>query len=201
MQEKFIAVNDTFVKLTKRIKKKSGVRIVSKTWVKDYEKACRKLQKAVRQNEQEYSELAASLEQEKEAAAIEKGELEKKLSLYKKIVIAMPLAVLVLSFSYVSLYNRAANPLPEPVAAKAEAPEPPAGPPAESVPPPAEASPAPAPPTPDGTVYTIQPGDTLSDIAFRFYGKGALWTVIYEANAEVLADPHLINEGIVIKIP
>lgn len=41
--------------------------------------------------------------------------------------------------------------------------------------------------------YVVQPGDTLSDIALRMYGNANLWTLIYEANRNVIgSNPNLI---------
>lgn len=203
MREKFKAVNDTFAQLTKRIKKKAGVKTVSKTWLNNYEKACRKLEKVLRQDELEQSERAAELAKEREAATAGRNELEKKLSLYKIFLIAMTLTILVLSYSYLSLSYQTSAPAPVPTIS---------APPEE---PAKSAVQADLPNTPDPslspndlvepasaeTTYTIQPGDTLSKIAFSFYGKGALWTRIYEANTDVLDSPDLINEGIILKIP
>ncbi len=51
------------------------------------------------------------------------------------------------------------------------------------------------------TRYTVQPGDTLSKIALRFYGQAQLWTRIFEANRDILTDPARIEVGQVLKIP
>ena len=53
----------------------------------------------------------------------------------------------------------------------------------------------------EGTVYRIQPGDRLWTIASRAYGSGKLWTLIYEANRDIIADPERIRVGQVINIP
>jgi nucleoid-associated protein YgaU len=63
----------------------------------------------------------------------------------------------------------------------------------QSVPPPE--------PPPDAETYTVQPGDSLSKIALRFYGKASLWPRIFEANRDVLDSPSLIRPGMVLKIP
>lgn len=53
-----------------------------------------------------------------------------------------------------------------------------------------------------GTLYTIQPGDTLFLIAQRFYGRGNLWHLIYEANRAVIGnDAQLIELGMILVIP
>ena len=51
--------------------------------------------------------------------------------------------------------------------------------------------------------YTIQPGDSLSLIAKEFYGSSTseYYMVIYEANADVLQSPDMINVGVVIVLP
>lgn len=61
-----------------------------------------------------------------------------------------------------------------------------------------ERSPAPAAPQ----TYTVVKGDCLWTIAKRFYGNGALYTVIYEANRSVVGgNPNLIYPGQVLTIP
>ena len=49
--------------------------------------------------------------------------------------------------------------------------------------------------------YTVRPGDTLSDIAKRLYGKSRRWTRIYRANQDRIDDPNLIFPGQVLIIP
>jgi nucleoid-associated protein YgaU len=52
------------------------------------------------------------------------------------------------------------------------------------------------PPMEDPTapnVYTVQDGDTLWDIAEYIYGDGAMWTVLWEVNADVLTDADARN--------
>lgn len=49
--------------------------------------------------------------------------------------------------------------------------------------------------------YTVVSGDTLSAIAQRAYGNGALWWAIYNANTATIANPHLIYPGQVLTIP
>jgi nucleoid-associated protein YgaU len=51
------------------------------------------------------------------------------------------------------------------------------------------------------TEYTIQPGDTLSQIASRFLGSASEWNQIYEANRDDLPDPENIPAGQTIRIP
>jgi LysM repeat protein len=49
--------------------------------------------------------------------------------------------------------------------------------------------------------YTVRPGDTLSEIAQRFYGKTADWTWIYNDNRSVIQNPNDIYAGEELKIP
>ncbi|HTX26041.1 MAG TPA: LysM peptidoglycan-binding domain-containing protein [Streptosporangiaceae bacterium] len=49
--------------------------------------------------------------------------------------------------------------------------------------------------------YTVEPGDTLSGIALRFYGKTADWTWIYDDNRSVVQNPDTIYAGEVLKVP
>jgi nucleoid-associated protein YgaU len=51
-----------------------------------------------------------------------------------------------------------------------------------------------------GASYTIVPGDTLSGIADRFYGRWWLWPLIMEANEGKISLSHLAP-GTVILIP
>ncbi len=50
-------------------------------------------------------------------------------------------------------------------------------------------------------VYEVKPGDTLSAIAQRFYGKASLYPKIFEANRDILSNPDLIKVGQKLKIP
>lgn len=62
----------------------------------------------------------------------------------------------------------------------------------------AETSPAPA----ASQTYTVVRGDCLWNIAKRFYGNGAKYTVIYNANKGVIGgNPNLIYPGQVLTIP
>ena len=51
------------------------------------------------------------------------------------------------------------------------------------------------------TVYTVEPGDTLSEIADRFYGDPAKFRIIFAANRNQLDDPDEIVPGQVLRIP
>jgi hypothetical protein len=60
--------------------------------------------------------------------------------------------------------------------------------------------PAPAA-APAGQKYTVQPGDSLSKIAKRFYGDANSYMKIFEANKSKLADPNKIQPGQELLIP
>ena len=61
-----------------------------------------------------------------------------------------------------------------------------------------ETSPAPT----ASRTYTVVRGDCLWNIAKRFYGNGAKYTVIYNANKDVVgANPNRIYPGQVLTIP
>ena len=62
---------------------------------------------------------------------------------------------------------------------------------------PAETSPEPK----QETTYTVQKGDCLWNIAKKFYGNGAKYTKIYEANKDKITNPNLIYAGQVLVIP
>lgn len=49
--------------------------------------------------------------------------------------------------------------------------------------------------------YTVKKGDCLWKIAKEFYGNGALYTKIYDANTKKIANPNLIYVGQVFVIP
>ena len=49
--------------------------------------------------------------------------------------------------------------------------------------------------------YTVKSGDTLWGIAKQFYGSGAKYTTIYNANKGKIKNPNLIYPGQVLKIP
>ena len=51
------------------------------------------------------------------------------------------------------------------------------------------------------TTYVVQPGDTLSALAQRFYGKASLYPKIFEANRDILSNPNLIKVGQKLRIP
>jgi LysM repeat protein len=49
--------------------------------------------------------------------------------------------------------------------------------------------------------YTVQPGDTLSSIAQRFYGNPGDWESLYQENENVVQNPNSIYPGEVLKVP
>lgn len=56
-------------------------------------------------------------------------------------------------------------------------------------------------PEPEGEIYEIQSGDTLSGIAKRHYGDAMQYMKIFEANKGVIEDPNKIYPGQKIRIP
>jgi nucleoid-associated protein YgaU len=49
--------------------------------------------------------------------------------------------------------------------------------------------------------YTVEKGDTLSQIAKEQLGNASAWKQIFEANRDVLDDPDRIFPGQVLKLP
>jgi nucleoid-associated protein YgaU len=47
----------------------------------------------------------------------------------------------------------------------------------------------------------VQPGNSLWRIARRVYGEGIRYTVIYQANRQMIRDPNLIYPGQVFEVP
>lgn len=60
--------------------------------------------------------------------------------------------------------------------------------------------PAPAE-VPAGQKYTVQPGDSLSKIAKRFYGDASAYMKIFDANTDQLDDPNKVQVGQELVIP
>lgn len=57
-------------------------------------------------------------------------------------------------------------------------------------------------PAASSQTYTVVSGDCLWNIAKRFYGNGAKYTIIYDANRDVVGgNPNLIYPGQVLTIP
>ena len=54
---------------------------------------------------------------------------------------------------------------------------------------------------PSGQNYTVKRGDCLWNIAKRFYGNGAKYTTIHNANRSKIRNPNLIYPGQVLWIP
>jgi len=52
-----------------------------------------------------------------------------------------------------------------------------------------------------GRVYTVQTGDSLMKIARDLYGDGNRWTVIFNANRDILERPNQLRVGQVLRIP
>jgi len=54
---------------------------------------------------------------------------------------------------------------------------------------------------PTAKTHTVQSGDTLWAIAAKYYGSGAQYTKIYQANTDKISNPNLIYVGQVLTIP
>ena len=67
----------------------------------------------------------------------------------------------------------------------------------EEVPPASEQT----PPDPGYDTYTVETGDCLWKIATMFYGSGAEYPRIFEANRDQIDDSNIIYTGQVLKIP
>jgi hypothetical protein len=50
-------------------------------------------------------------------------------------------------------------------------------------------------------VHVVQPGETLGGIARDLLGSYGDWRRIFDANGDVLSDPHLIRPGMTLRIP
>ncbi|MBR5318279.1 MAG: 5'-nucleotidase C-terminal domain-containing protein [Peptococcaceae bacterium] len=51
------------------------------------------------------------------------------------------------------------------------------------------------------TEYVVLPGDSLWKIAQTCYGSGSCWSILYEANADIIKNPALIYQGQKLRIP
>ena len=54
---------------------------------------------------------------------------------------------------------------------------------------------------PTNRTYTVQPGDTLSAIAERFYDNPADWPFLYHVNESEIANPNMIYVGEKLQVP
>jgi|1186.fasta_scaffold1074419_2 nucleoid-associated protein YgaU len=50
-------------------------------------------------------------------------------------------------------------------------------------------------------VYVVQPGDTLRKIAEHELGDPERWSELYEANDDLIDDPHTIHPGQIFVVP
>ena len=64
-----------------------------------------------------------------------------------------------------------------------------------------EPSAAAAKPPAGGRSHLVAQGETLYILAQRFYGNGAKWTVILEANRDILKNENAVRPGMTLKIP
>lgn len=60
---------------------------------------------------------------------------------------------------------------------------------------------SPAPTNDSVKTYTVVKGDTLWNIAKKFYGNGSKYTIIADANGDKIKNPNLIYPGQVLTIP
>lgn len=72
-------------------------------------------------------------------------------------------------------------------------------------PPPKRSEPSP-PQTQQPATYTkrthrVERGETLSELAVKYLGSSARYMEIYEANSDILANPHNLRPGMIIRIP
>jgi LysM repeat protein len=65
----------------------------------------------------------------------------------------------------------------------------------------AQSMPQPTPAKASMKTYTVQSGDTLSEIAKRELGSANKYMEIFNANRDLLNDPNKIQPGQVLKIP
>jgi nucleoid-associated protein YgaU len=49
--------------------------------------------------------------------------------------------------------------------------------------------------------HTVREGESLSDIADKYYGSSDKWTKIYKANRSTIKDPDRIQPGMKLTIP
>jgi LysM repeat protein len=68
-------------------------------------------------------------------------------------------------------------------------------------PPPPPPRPVTAKPKATPRIHTVVKGNTLWGISQRYYGRGALWPRIYDANRKKIKDPHWIYPGQKFVIP
>lgn len=52
-----------------------------------------------------------------------------------------------------------------------------------------------------GKYYTIQKGDTLKKIAYKFYNDTSKWQLIYQVNRDIIKNPNSLTPGKKIYIP
>jgi nucleoid-associated protein YgaU len=60
---------------------------------------------------------------------------------------------------------------------------------------------SPAPPTPRPTVHVVQAGDTLEQLALKYYGSTERWRTIYEANLALVGGGQSLRVGTELRLP
>lgn len=73
--------------------------------------------------------------------------------------------------------------------------------PAASVGPISKPSPPPVTQNPVNRTHTLKKGETLWDLAKKYYGNGASWPKILDANRDKIDDPHKVKSGLKLVIP
>jgi nucleoid-associated protein YgaU len=49
--------------------------------------------------------------------------------------------------------------------------------------------------------HKVRKGETLAQVAKRYYGDDSEWRRIYSANRDVLKDPNRLKPGVTLRIP
>jgi nucleoid-associated protein YgaU len=56
-------------------------------------------------------------------------------------------------------------------------------------------------PEPAVKIHVVEKGQTLSDIAYKYYGSAGKWRKIFEANRSILKDENTVIPGMRLTIP
>ncbi|SFU35077.1 LysM peptidoglycan-binding domain-containing protein [Halomonas korlensis] len=52
-----------------------------------------------------------------------------------------------------------------------------------------------------GTIYTVESGETLGNVARRYYGDARRWPTIYQANQHIIENPDRVVPGLTVILP
>jgi nucleoid-associated protein YgaU len=113
-------------------------------------------------------------------------------------IIAGVLIVFVLAMAFILRPGESDDPTK--AAAPTSAPAATAAPAAAAIPTSA-AQPTSIPAAPSERIHTVVSGDTLGMLAEKYYDDPSKWTVIFEANGDILEDPDTLQLGQELKIP